>query len=252
MRLSHAACLGLVACVACLEEQRYEAVGATVTLAADATPTFVVDDEDEVYRVDRALALHVSPPSAATLAKLAAEAQGRAPPYPRLPWVRRGDLDLQVDYALENQGSEPAVAVVTLNGVNEFHAYAPGPEDLHQWERRIALAPGARVSGTITELELDEVAVDLATVVNGAPNSNLVVGPESQSSLDPRVAPYLPTVVPGLVGMRVGIETSRAAALSLEVSIRVQDHGDRAAKRGDASWMLPEAAPFTPIVPERE
>ena len=241
----------LVACAAaCLEEQRYDVPLANVEMTADTPVTFVDDEENEIFRVDRPLTLHVSPPSAGDLAKLAASAAGRNLPYPRLPWVALGDLDLQVDYALENRGSQPIVALVTLNGINEFHYYAPGPAQLHQWERRIALAPGERVDGTVTELDLEEVAVDLATVVNGAPNSNLVVSPESQSGRDPRVAAYVPKVVPGLVGLRAGLETARAAPLLLVLSIRVQDHGDRAAKRGADGWMLPDAAPFTPISPE--
>ncbi len=235
---------------ACLEEQRYDVVGETVELTADAQPTFVTEDDDPIFRVDRPFSLRITPPTQADLDRLATGAAGRNLPFPRLPWVALHDLDLQLDYAITNRGAQPIVALVTLNGVNEFFYYAPGPEDLHQWERRIALPPGARVNGTDTELELDEVAIDLATVVNGAPNSNLVVDAQSQSGRDPRVQAYIPAVIPGLVGVRAGLETTRAENLTLEISIRVQDHGDRATKRGEARWELPAAQAFTPIVPE--
>lgn len=236
----------------CLSEQRYHVLDGKVELTADAMPTFVIDDEDQIFRVDAPFTLRITAPSQSELGRLTREVAGETMNYPRLPWVSLHDLALQLDYALTNDGDQPLTAMVTINGINEFQYYAPGPEDLHQWERRLALMPHQRITGTITDLELDEVAIDLATVVNGAPNSNLVVNRNSQSSHDARVAPYLPSVVPGLVGVRAGIETNRAAHVVLELTIRVTDLHDRAQPRGDTSWMLPEPAPFTPIVPEEE
>jgi hypothetical protein len=235
----------------CLAEQRYHQLDKTVELTADAVPSFFTENNDPVYRIDAPFPLRITAPSEGELARLTREATGRTMNYPRLPWVSLHDLALQLDYALSNDSEQPITVLIALNGVNEFQYYAPGPEDLNQWERRVALAPHQRITGTITELELDEVAVDLATVVNGAPNSNLVVDRNSQSSRDPRVTPYLPSVVPGLVGVRAGMETSRAAHVVLELTIRVNDLGDRAQPRGARSWALPEAAPFVPIVPEQ-
>jgi len=108
------------------------------------------------------------------------------------------------------------------------------------------------VHGTVTELELDELAIDLATVINGAPNSNLVVDRMSQSSLDPRVMPFIPATIAGLTGVRAGIETGVARDLTLHVFVRVQDYGERAQKRGEPRWQLPEPAPFTPVSPDQE
>jgi hypothetical protein len=88
--------------------------------------------------------------------------------------------------------------------------------------------------------------------VNGALNSNEVVHFSSQSSTDSRNSQYVPSVIPGLVGLSAGIMTSKAADVVLEISVRVQDHGDRAAPRGKKRWELPEATPFVPIVPEEE
>jgi hypothetical protein len=246
------AAVALLCSAGCIEEQRYHVVDQTVELTADAQPAYVTEDDEPVYRVDRGFSLRITRPSQAALQELAASAQGMMLRYPRLPWVKLHDLELQLDYALSNDSEQMLVALITLNGVNEFHFYAPGPENFHQWERRVALAPHQRVHGTVTEVELDEIAVDLATVVNGAPNSNLVVEARSQSSLDERVRPFIPPVVPGLVGVRAGLETMVAAPLTLELSIRVQDHGERAAKRGEQRWELPAAQPFAPVVPDLE
>lgn len=224
----------------------------TVELTVDTPPAYFTEDGDPVFHIDAPFNLRITKPSDAELAKLTRDLAGKTMNYPRLPWVALHDLSLQLDYAFTNDSDEPLNALIFLNGVNEFQYYAPGEEDLNQWERRVALAPHERITGTITDLELDELAIDLATVVNGAPNSNTVVDRNSQSSRDPRVKPYLPTVVPGLVGVRAGMETLRAAHVLLELTIRVTDHEDRAAKRGANSWMLPEAAPFTPIVVDEE
>lgn len=236
----------------CLQEQRYHVVDAAVEMTADTPVFFVTEDDDEVFRVDAPFSLRITPPSERALAALSEPPATDYAPFVRRPWVMRDDLTLQLDYAVENRAMDPVVVTVTLNGINEFHYYAPGPENFHQWERRVSLAPGERVHGTLTGLELDEIAVDLATVVNGAPNSNLVVDARSQSDRDPRVAPYIPKLVPGLVGVRAGLETNRALPLRLELTIRGSDHHDRAAKRGERAWTLPEPQPFTPIVPDIE
>jgi hypothetical protein len=99
---------------------------------------------------------------------------------------------------------------------------------------------------------MDEIATDLATVVNGAPNSNLVVQFQSQSTRDPRVHRYIPDVIPALVAFRMGLQTGEAAPLELRVSVRVQDHGARVAARGEEAWELPTPADFVPVVPEEE
>jgi hypothetical protein len=241
--------LAATALTGCLEEQRYHVVDEVVELTADAVPAYVTEADEPVYRVDRAFTLRITPPTADQLTQLAARAQGTR--YPRQPWVMLHDLELQLDYVLTNDSDDALTPLVTINGINEFQYYAPSPESLHQWERRLAVAPHQRISGTITELELDEVAVDLATVLNGAPNSNLVVDRNSQSGRDPRVQAFIPDVIPGLVGVRAGLETTVAQHVILEVTIRVQDHGERAAHHGQRAWRLPDPAPFTPIVAER-
>ncbi|MDB4985215.1 MAG: hypothetical protein JWN04_393 [Myxococcaceae bacterium] len=239
----------------CLAEQRYQITDAAVVMTPELAPAFLTQDDAPVFRIDAPFLLRITPPSDAELARLSAGAQGMMLPFPRLPWVKLHDLELQLDYAITNQSPNALLATVTVNGINEFVYYAPGPEDLHQWQRRIALAPGQRVSGTITDVELDEVATDLATVVNGAPNSNLVVTFQSQSGRDPRVQPFIPKVIPGLDGLRAGIETTgqegaSAPALTLELTVHVRDLGDRACARDKKPWQLPGPAPFTPIAPD--
>lgn len=241
-----------LAASACVEEQRFVVENQAVALTADTAPAFVTDDDEEIFIVTRDFEFPIKPPSNKDLDKLTREAEGKDLPFPRMPWIERSDVELQLDYTLANQGDSQVTASVILDGRNEFNLYTPGPEDFHQWERRFLLEPKARVHGTVTELEMDEIAIDLATVVNGAPNSNLVVHFQNQSGLDDRTAEYIPSVIPALVGLTAGIMTNQAANVVLEISVRAQDHGDRVADRGKKAWELPEATPFVPVAPEED
>ncbi len=238
----------------CLEEQRYVVERERVLLPPSAAPVFTDADDNVIFIASRRFALPIRPPAELTMQVLRERAQGLDLPFPRLPWVTQDDLEIKVDYVLENRGETEVSATVFLDGINEFHAYAPTPVDFHQYERRFLVEAGASVSGTIRELQMAEVAIDLATVVNDAPNSALVVHPESQSTRDPRVQEFIPVVIPGLVAFRFGIQTENesgvAPDLVLRVSARVQDHGDRLAERGHSSWDLPTPQDFVPIVPE--
>jgi len=203
------ACLALFGC---LEEQRYAVERETVSLSEDDAPAFVDENDDPVFVAQRNFTLQIRPPRDERLQQLAEQAQGLDLPFSRLPWVEQEAIELQVDYALENRSAESVAVMLFIDGRNEFHVYTPGPGDFHQWERRFLLEPGGRKSGVITELEMDEVAVDLATVVNGAPNTAQVVHTNSQSGRDPRVSSYIPAVIPALVGMAIVHYVGQATA----------------------------------------
>jgi hypothetical protein len=257
-----------LALTGCLEEQRYAIERESVRLRANAEPAFVDDDDNAIFVAQRRFELQIRPPMDAILQQLGQAAQGMNLPFPRLPWVEYEDVEIRVDYVLENRSDEEVSAMVFLDGINEFNVYTPGPEDFHQYERRLAVPAQGRVEGTITELEMDEVAVDLATVVNEVmikgddeddpPNSALIVQFQSQSTRDPRVKPYIPSTIPGLVAFNMGVQTGglgggeMAPELFLRLSARVQDHGDRVAERGESRWTLPTPVEFVPVVPEED
>jgi hypothetical protein len=174
-------------------------------------------------------------------------------PYRRLPWVQRGDVEVEVDFSLTNLDDETHQASVIVNGFNEFHEYVPGvivvddeaTAEFAQWERLYELGPRERIERTIREEQLDEVAVDLATVVNGADNPNNVVFFENQSGSDERNREFIPAVVPGLMGLRLGLRGREAANLLLEATVRVRDTADRLASEGEEPFRTnPE--PFMP------
>jgi hypothetical protein len=247
----------VLALAGCLQEQRYAVERQSVHLQSSTQAKFFDQNDNPTFVVERHFALQITPPPKGKLDELTRAARGKKLPFPRLPWVERQDLSIEVDYELENRSKETVTATVFVDGIDEFFVYTPGQDDFHQYEHIIKLKPKQKYEGMISELEMDEVAIDLAAVVNGYPNSNQVVNELSQSERDPRVQKYIPSVVPGLVGIEMGIQSGAlsdmktAPDLMLRLSVRVQDHGDRVAERGQKRWdPLPTPMPFVPVVPD--
>lgn len=244
----------------CAEERRYVGDGVHTVAITEDTAAAVETDEGALFIVERRIDLPISNPSDSVYADLRQGAQGRDLPFPRLPWVERGDVEIQIDYTISSLDDETHTIGVIVNGYNEFHEYVPGVIEIEdepvpqfsQWESYKELAPGQRILGTIREDELDEVAVDLATVVNGAPNSAEIVYFENHSGRDPRARPFIPSVVPGLVGVRIGLIALEPAVVVLEATIRVRDvDGDKLAE-DDEAVMMPTPEEFMPVTEEDE
>ncbi|WP_157069694.1 hypothetical protein [Sandaracinus amylolyticus] len=268
-RSSTLAVASLLALAGCHTDRRYVTPeeGATWQLAfPEGAAPFFTGEELTVFLVEQRIELPVRPPTDEEFGALSAGDATEFTPYARRPWAARGDYEIQIDFTLSNLDDEPQRIAVTLNGINEFHEYVPGVSvvgdetvvDFSGWERTYALDPGERIQVTIREEEIDEVAVDLATVVNGAPNSNQVVFFQNQSSHDPRSQMYIPPIVPALVGVRLGLRieagegATEAPPAALEAVVRVRDPEDRVVGTGEEPWVLPQPAQFAPVVVEEE
>ncbi|MEQ8456283.1 MAG: hypothetical protein RLO52_35810 [Sandaracinaceae bacterium] len=241
----------------CLEEQRYitpEGGGIFAMAIDETTPPFFESEDGNLYLLEERVLIDLREPTAEELAALG-DVGDMQIPYAQLPWLRRGDLEIQVDFTLSNLSPDSSVtAGVVLNGINEFHEYNPGVQvvdeelqiDFSQWERTYRLGPGERLSGTIREEEIDEIAVDLATVVNMAPNPNQIVYFDNQSANDRRSQMYIPDAIPALTGLRVGIRSESPVPVLLEYTLRVRDVRG-VLVQGDAEpWMAPQPALFGP------
>ncbi len=235
-----------------IEEQRYVVENEAIALTENTAPAFVDEDDNELYLVERRFEFPIEPPADKTLQALSERAQGMMLPFPRLPWVEQNDFEVTLDYVLANLEDRKVTAGVVVNGANEFFEYAPGPEDFNQWERRIELSAKQRITGSISALEMAEIAIDLATVVNGAPNSNQVVQFQSQSSRDPRIKKFIPKVIPAIIAIRVGVLATEAANVVLELSVRIKDRGARLTERSEKRWQQPMPTLFVPVAPEEE
>jgi hypothetical protein len=246
---------------ACTDERRYVGEDGLYQVALDSDTMAAVEAEDaQVFIVERRVELPVKPPSETALEDLyQAAGEFENLPFPRLPWIESGDIAVQVDFTLTNLGDAEREVAVIVNGFNEFHEYNPGVTviddepvaDYAQWERLYELAPLSRITRSIREEEFDEMAVDLATVVNGAPNSNLVVFFENKSPSDERSQPFIPEIVPGLMGFRIGLRATAAARVLLEASVRVRDVESFLAEEDEEPFMVqPEL--FAPVAAEEE
>jgi len=247
----------------CNDERRYVGDPQVVQVAiTGATAPALMGDGAAIFVVEQRIELPIRAPSQTALADLqTAAAKFEGLPFPRMPWVARDDLAVSVDFTLYNLDEQPHDLTVTLNGFNEFDEYVPAIAivddevviDFSQWERLYRVEGKQRLTRTIREEELDEAAVDLATVVNGAPSSNQVVYFENLSDRDTRSRAFIPKVVPGLAGFRIGVRLSGGADeprnVLLEATVKVREVEDRLAADDDEVFMLmPE--PFTPVAPE--
>ncbi|MCB9618888.1 MAG: hypothetical protein H6724_05470 [Sandaracinus sp.] len=249
--------LGATGC----SDQQYVGEGGFQTFAlTEDTAPFVATDDGNLYIVEQRVELPLREPTDPQMAELSTDVDGL--PWARRPWVERHDYELEVDWVVINLDDEEREVAFTINGINEFHEYLPGftideneviPE-FAQWERSMILEPQERRYGTIREEQLDEVAVDLATVVNGVTNANLIVHPDSQSSLDPRATPFVPAVVPALVGFRAGLRATTPSNVVVELTVRVRDERGVVIENVDNAWELPVPEIFMPssVVPPEE
>lgn len=220
-------------------------------LTAD-TPAFVEAEGTSLFLVEERALFPLRAPSEAQLASLAMDAEDL--PFPRQPWVRRGQYFIEVDFTITNLDDASRRVTFTLDGINEFHEYVPGfvidddeviPE-FHQFEETLVLAPFERRSGTVREELTDEIAVDLATVVDPrVTNANRIVHPDNQSASDPRALPFIPRIVPALVGLRAGLLATGAGNVVVELTFRIRDEADRIV-RSSRAWEVPAPVAFFP------
>jgi hypothetical protein len=250
----------LLLCVAsaCTNEPQYVGDGKLYQVAlTNATPAAFTTKDGAVYIVEQRVELEVRRPSQIVLDDLGKGAGAyKNLPFPRLPWIDRGEMPMEVDFTLSNLDATPHDVTVTLNGFSEFDEYVPGihviddqvQADYAEWERSYKLEGKQRLSRTIREEDLDEAAVDLATAAHGAPNANEVVYFENKSGSDARSDRFTPKVVPGLVGFRIGMRAQEAGKILLEATARVRDLSDKlTTSQQTAMRFAPQ--PFTPMAP---
>jgi hypothetical protein len=241
---------------------------------AESVPPIYDDGELTLYEAKTSLMLPIIAPSESELARLGAEP---ADPFERQPWVTRDDIAVQVTWTLSNLDPVDRSIWVMIDPYNEFGRYEPaivvsGEEavrDLSGIDMLFSL-PGTgagsnagiddgdspRVVGTFTFDDMDELALDFATVFkileDAAPDAsdggeddprsrlvNYAFNVRNRSYNSPLLDPYRPPTVPGLVGFDFGVRSSAPANVALEIVVEIRDRqGDRVAERGQAVRLL--------------
>ena len=96
-----------------------------------------------------------------------------------VPYVKIGDLEIEVEYTIKNPDNTPGEALVELDGANEYFAYDPSTIQLAADGEDAPDTPGlsgnipidvpamGQVSGLFTEDDVREAAIDLDQITRG-------------------------------------------------------------------------------------
>jgi hypothetical protein len=253
-----------------------------VGLTPEVPPIFE-DDESTVYEVKRGLQFPILDPSPAEANALNQEV---VEPYGRKPWITNQDVKVQLTWTLSNLGEEQRTVELLIDPWNEFGRYYPGmtltdaedqtfQQNFSGVDRYYVLegkgsGASSRRHGTITFDDMNELAIDYATVQNmikfppplpngGQADPEMMVDPVptyanhafnfiNHSYDDVLIAPYIPAVIAGLTGVDFGFRITEEGGASdeqrkvaLEIQIEVVDLGQgRVQEAGSGEKLLPK------------
>ena len=258
--------------IGCGDKEKEESLPVLqVGMTKDVAPIYD-DGELTIYEVKKGISFPIIAPNDAARQQLGSE---QPEPYGRLPWVTTDNIQVQVSWTISNLDEEEHVVELLVDPWNEFGRYWPGLQltDAENEEfmpnfsgidkRYIALGKGSgaesRVHGTYTFADLEEMAIDLATVMN------IIADPPASENEeeDPRVtyanhafhwqnrsyddlliSYWVPPVIAGLTGLDIGFRTYEQATIAIEVAIEVVD------KQGNR--IRPEDDTESPLLPPTE
>jgi hypothetical protein len=168
-------------------------------------------------------------------------------PYPSSPYLLATDYQLQVDFTVTNLDNAAHNVWITMNPWNQFVRYYPGitivsndetEPNLPGMERPFVLQPMSRVQGTFTTDDMNDLAtkLDIAMAIMAKPLG--MNAPYSQAELlnhdfnvqyrtndgDPLMAPYIPSIIAGMTGFDLGIQSYEQMNVALEVNIQLTDN----------------------------
>ncbi|HEX3761356.1 MAG TPA: hypothetical protein VHW23_21820 [Kofleriaceae bacterium] len=124
----------------------------------------------------------------------------------QVPYVKVGDLEVDVEWTIKNLDTNDGVADVELNGANELFSYDPSMINLAppgddeapptpglSGDIPIHIPAGATVSGLFTEDDVREASVDLDEITRGniTPFRATLTIDRNQQSFQPLTAPTL-------------------------------------------------------------
>ncbi len=232
------------------------------------------DGETQLFEVKRGLQFPIVAPTASERGALGKDVE----PYGRTPWVTNQDVKVQLTWTLSNLDDTEQVVEVLVDPWNEFGRYYPGMQLADANEQKFepnlsgidhyfvldksSAGESSRRHGTFTFDDMNEMAVDFATVQNMIKNppplpggvqedpdmmtdplpiyANHAFNIQNHSYNDVLVQPYIPQVVAGLTGIDFGFRISKptcvpdpttpdkpcgGATVALEIAIEIVDQG---------------------------
>jgi len=209
-----------------------------------------------LYQVEMPVQLPVRRPTDAERKSLGPAPRGT--PYSHAPFLRVDDESVEVHFVISNVDHAKHAVWLLIDPWNEFVRWRPGVTVVNGdvtipnfgYDKEFVIPGKDRIEGTLTSDDMREIAIKLASVENllasaqamasQAPAmggggldttvmANHIFDPHNRSnSGDPLYSPWIPPVIAGLTGFDLGLRTSDAANIAVEITIDVRDlNGNR-------------------------
>jgi hypothetical protein len=232
----------------------------------DKVAPFYNDGELELFEAQLPVNLPIARPTPADEASLS----GAVGPFDHHPWVTASDVSVQVTWTVANLEQTPVTVKILVDPWNEFGRYVPGVTqdgddaipNLSGIDMPLLLAgtkgadsAASRAQGTFSYDDMNELATDFATAINiiksvkPTTTDGVVDDPriglvnhvfefQNRSGRDPLTDPYIPAVIPGLLGFNISLETTAAANVAIEFTVETIDkNGNRVVPEGTKSTL---------------
>ncbi len=217
------------------------------------TPVYM-SQQLTLYEVQVPVPLPVRQPTAAEQSALG----GAVGPYPHQPFLLSSDESLEVHFTISNLDTERHSINLLLDPWNEFVRYRPGVSMINDeetlpnpsgFEKPFLIDPMSRVQGTVTTDDTTALAIGLATAMQILSTPADPMAAYSQATLvdhafnlqnrpisnDPLVSSYIPSVIAGLTGFDLGLETESPENVSIEIQVDITDlNGNRLIPQGQS------------------
>jgi hypothetical protein len=214
-----------------------------VALGQSETPSYS-DAELTLYESQVPVPFPIRAPTSAEMAKLPATVT----PYQHYPYLLDSDETIEVEYTITNLDNQSHAVWLLIDPWNEFVRYRPGvtvvsddetEPNLSGIEQAFILGPLERTQGNIVSQTMSTLALklDTAMAINEAtfpPMAAYGAGTllnhdfnvqNTPNSSDPLLGPYIPTVVAGLTGFDLGLQSYEPVNVAIEVTVTVIDTG---------------------------
>jgi hypothetical protein len=174
-------------------------------------------------------------------------------PYPSAPYLLASDYLLQVDYTITNLDNTANTVWLTMDPWNQFVRYYPGitvvsddetEPNLPGVSRPFVLEPMSRIEGTFTTDDMNDLATKLAIAMNimtmplpsidtGSTQAELLnmdfnvdyrTNDGNTTSSGIALAPYIPSVIAGLTGFDLGLQSSSQMNVAVQINMQLVDN----------------------------
>ncbi|HVV88636.1 MAG TPA: hypothetical protein VHE35_36580 [Kofleriaceae bacterium] len=153
-----------------------------------------------------------------------------------VPYVKLGDLDLEIEWTVKNLSGNPGQARISLTGANELNAYVPIAFVVNPREDQeppplagnipIDVGASAVVNGVFREDQLHEAAIDVEQITRGGVNPFAAILTHNEDDPSVTILPEgVAMPIADLAGLvRLDVTFAADQHMVLEWTVRLRDH----------------------------